>query len=679
MSNVATYESVEIPLGWSLFVDRTDSLQLKQMQGVFEAAETRLCTQLIEPGACVVDVGANIGYYTKLFTHLAGSTGIVHAFEPSPDNLDILTQNLQTEVSQGVVQIHPIALGEHAGLATLHLHEKNAGKHRMYPSVVCKHQVTEIEVQRGDSLDLAPIDFLKIDVEGYEFQALSGLCETLYRSHNLTMLMEFAPASMLEAGIHPKTLIQFLVDDLSLHCLRPVTDGWTLVAAEELMEAMRPLDHLETAELTQTLTGYSDLEIEQRVSDRLYALGFRFPLLENQLWVTSTALKRVLNVVTPPGPDRDVCWLNAIASKESGTVASLSNEIANEIPDQHLKTLGYCHIPGSNTANAQDVQYQRKGPARWTQYWLKPEHSALWNSLFTACFGAPMPESLLQWKYHEHHGIGLGAYADNGLIGFIGGIPREVLWKGQSIAALQVCDVMVHPKFRHLQSRHGVFQQMAERFLRTQIGFDAPYRLGFGFPSQRAFKLAECLHLYAPVDSMVELIWPCRSTLRGYLSRSRLVQDTHADMIDHLGDQMHRSFHTSILGKRSWAYLQSRYLNHPQEAYVCRLILSHGTQRPLGVLIFKSHENGILEWVDVIAPQSHLQAMVHAALRFARCAGFTHLYTWISYSHHGQFNVCSPEIKPLDIIIPAYDSPHAPPIGDIMDTWFLMPGDSDFH
>jgi hypothetical protein len=238
---------------------------------------------------------------------------------------------------------------------------------------------------------------------------------------------------------------------------------------------------------------------------------------------------------------------------------------------------------------------------------------------------------------------------------------------------------MVHPKFRHLQPRHGVFQQIAERFLRTQIGFDTPYRLGFGFPSQRAFKLAERLNLYAPVDSMVQLIWPCPVTLEGYLSRSRAITCADAPVIDQLSDSMHRSFGASILGKRSWSFLESRYLTHPQHAYLCRLIVSHISQRPLGVLVLKAHENRVIEWVDVIAPREQLKTMLHAALRFARGAQWTHLYTWITKSHHDLFDVCQPEVKSLDIVIPAYVSLQAPSTRDIMNAWFLMSGDCDFH
>lgn len=679
VSKTQQFESIETPQGWSLFIDDTDSLQLKQHRGVFEPSETQLCQQLIGPGARVVDVGANIGYYTKLFAHLVGSNGIVHAFEPSPDNLKILFQNVQDEVKQGSVQVHPIALGESSGSAILHLHEENTGKHRLYPSVVCQHEVAHIQVERGDALNLGPIDFLKIDVEGFEFQALSGLHDTLIHSPKLAILIEFAPVSILEAGVKPDALIQLLSDELGLHCLRPINDGWVLIPPNELIESMAPLHNIDAAELAKSVEGFSDLEIEQRVAEILSDLGFRFPLLENQLWVTRDSLREVLKNLSKPHSDVELNWLNAIARQNSNVSDSQPLNTAIEVSKGHLKVLGYHQIPNDEITTSENDNYRQERPPLWTQYWLHPEQSSLWNALFLECFGSNVSDSHLGWKYGHSRGFGLGAYSEHSLIGFIGGIPREVLCKGQLIDALQVCDVMVHPDFRHLQPRHGVFQQLAERFLRTQVGFNAPYRLGFGFPSQRAFKLAQRLNLYAPVDSMLEMTWACSITLKGYLSRSRPIRNSDAEIIDHLSGAMHRSFNSSILGKRSWAYIKSRYLEHPQYRYVCRLIVSKITSQPLGVLIFKPQDNIVLELVDLVASRQYLATMVHAALRFARRAQFTHMSMWITNSHHHLFNICSPKINPLDVVIPAYDSPQAPPPGDIIDTWFLMAGDSDFH
>lgn len=57
--------------------------------------ERALLRQLIQPGMTVVDVGANIGIYTRFFSGLAGVSGRVHAFEPAPSNFERLQENAE--------------------------------------------------------------------------------------------------------------------------------------------------------------------------------------------------------------------------------------------------------------------------------------------------------------------------------------------------------------------------------------------------------------------------------------------------------------------------------------------------------------------------------------------------------------------------------------------------------
>lgn len=52
--------------------------------GYYEEDETRAISQLVRPGMTVLDIGANIGYYTLLMADLVGPLGRVHAFEPNP-------------------------------------------------------------------------------------------------------------------------------------------------------------------------------------------------------------------------------------------------------------------------------------------------------------------------------------------------------------------------------------------------------------------------------------------------------------------------------------------------------------------------------------------------------------------------------------------------------------------
>lgn len=63
--------------------------------GCYEQGTTALCKKILRPGMTVVDVGAHIGYYTRLFARLVGPHGKVYAFEPHPDNFAILQRNVR--------------------------------------------------------------------------------------------------------------------------------------------------------------------------------------------------------------------------------------------------------------------------------------------------------------------------------------------------------------------------------------------------------------------------------------------------------------------------------------------------------------------------------------------------------------------------------------------------------
>jgi len=70
--------------------------------GIHEKNETNLVKSKIKEGEIVVDIGANIGYYTLIFAKLVGTSGKVFAFEPEPHNFHLLQKNLKANSYQNV-------------------------------------------------------------------------------------------------------------------------------------------------------------------------------------------------------------------------------------------------------------------------------------------------------------------------------------------------------------------------------------------------------------------------------------------------------------------------------------------------------------------------------------------------------------------------------------------------
>lgn len=160
----------------------------------------------------MIDIGANIGWYSLLTSHLSKGRCQVFAFEPDPQNFERLKRNI---LANGLTNIAPfnIAVGETAGRLQLHRYNKgNAGRH----SLVALHDGEKLPVDvaslddfwRTHSLPMRPIRLLKMDIEGYEFFALRGATQTLSRCQWL--LLEQSPRYLAMSGASIGALIDLL-------------------------------------------------------------------------------------------------------------------------------------------------------------------------------------------------------------------------------------------------------------------------------------------------------------------------------------------------------------------------------------------------------------------------------------------------------------------------------------
>lgn len=279
------------------YIDELDSLNLKK-SSIFEPDETDLCKSLISKGDSCLDIGANIGYYTALFTNLVGLKGQIISFEPDLDNFNLLEKNCLSDISAGIVTIHKVALGEENTQAALYKSKDNHGMHRLYSSVCCSDISTEVQVVRGDDLLDQEIDFLKIDIEGYEFSALKGLENTILNSKNIKILSEFSPLSIKEAGFSPITLINMLLN-MKLIPFELKSNSWHQLNSKELLSSLDLIENIDINLLKKDLKSKTNQEIAEAASNVLLTSGYNRPLLENLLWVKSYNLKSVLDKLNP--------------------------------------------------------------------------------------------------------------------------------------------------------------------------------------------------------------------------------------------------------------------------------------------------------------------------------------------------------------------------------------------
>jgi len=192
---------------FKMYLDDRDSLRLSVF-GIYEEFEVGLLPDKIKEGDTVVDVGANIGYYTILFSKLVGDMGRVFAFEPDPVNFAILKKNIALNNCANVV-LEQKAVSNKSGKLTLYINDENRGDHRIYDSGD-ERKTVEIEVTRLDDYVKSPINFLKMDVQGAEIFVLEGAEQTLQKSKTLKIFSEFWPTAIKEALREPMDFFSIL-------------------------------------------------------------------------------------------------------------------------------------------------------------------------------------------------------------------------------------------------------------------------------------------------------------------------------------------------------------------------------------------------------------------------------------------------------------------------------------
>jgi FkbM family methyltransferase len=174
------------------------------IHGLREPWSTMIFLRELRRGYVMIDIGANIGYYTCLACKVLGSDGHIYAVEPLMENLSFLVRNLELNKCSETVSIYKLALGDHDGYAFMEYypHAPNISKVVSTSSKNSKtlKQVRMITLDNFvKQLRLEKVDFLKMDVEGYEVKILRGGINTL-ESFRPKIFVEIHPEFMYSYG-----------------------------------------------------------------------------------------------------------------------------------------------------------------------------------------------------------------------------------------------------------------------------------------------------------------------------------------------------------------------------------------------------------------------------------------------------------------------------------------------
>jgi FkbM family methyltransferase len=185
--------------------------------GIYDLPVSEALARLVDPGDCVIDAGANIGYMSSLAAWRAGDRGRVLSFEPNPAVLPALQRNVarwgnQTGIAP--VTVHPVALSDENGRATLCATADFATN--MGTASLSEHspedtaQSWQVESRRlDDYIRLDRIGMLKLDVEDHELNVMRGAQKAIAERRVRDILLEDrtqGPSPKLEflrrAGYH---------------------------------------------------------------------------------------------------------------------------------------------------------------------------------------------------------------------------------------------------------------------------------------------------------------------------------------------------------------------------------------------------------------------------------------------------------------------------------------------
>lgn len=167
--------------------------QVKNDQFVSNEPEFAVMHQYLQSGDWAVDVGANIGVYTKRFSDLVGPTGRVIAFEPIPETFALLTGNMELLETQNVTLLNAAASNE-TRIVGMDVPCFNTGLPNYYCATVSSAtkgpRVMTISI---DGLCLPRVKVIKIDAEGHDREVLLGAMNLIARDLPLLIVESIPP------------------------------------------------------------------------------------------------------------------------------------------------------------------------------------------------------------------------------------------------------------------------------------------------------------------------------------------------------------------------------------------------------------------------------------------------------------------------------------------------------
>ncbi len=174
---------------------------------LWEAGSIGQLRTVVTPGSLVVDVGANVGFFTVRFARWVRPGGRVLAIEPEPLNASRLARRVRRHGQDAVEIVQGVAT-DHEGVEQLFINRHHPGDHRIGLDggvPVPAHTIDALVAQRP----ARRVSLIKIDVQGAEFRVLRGASDTL-ATHRPALFVEIHEPGLREFGTSALEVIDHL-------------------------------------------------------------------------------------------------------------------------------------------------------------------------------------------------------------------------------------------------------------------------------------------------------------------------------------------------------------------------------------------------------------------------------------------------------------------------------------
>ena len=314
---------------------------------------------------------------------------------------------------------------------------------------------------------------------------------------------------------------------------------------------------------------------------------------------------------------------------------------------------------------------------KWQVDDAAPEHTPKILGLFKAVFGQNMSEAHWHWKYGKGRGAGIVVREQDELVAYFGGMERRILFKGLPATAFQCGDSMVAREHRGTLSKRGPFFLSVAAFLDRYLGSGRPYLISYGFPNERAMRLAERLGMYTQIGRLFEIYWPAEPSLRFRPVPFEFDNDEHRKALEMLWHAMSKQFGERAIGVRDLEYLAHRYRDHPTYAYLINLVFDFSTEQLLGIVVARKAGSRLI-LLDFVGRQQEFRDLICYTKSLAseqRCA---EVFGWLTDLDCHLITGTGEQLNELPLRLPFGVYRRGMDPEEIRDRWFFMCGDSDF-